>query len=163
MALQSRLSFLDLPRELRQHIIGYAFKDAAAKDHKFNDMIREPRLFYYLPRARDGEEYNSSPEDRALAKALGSIFGRRWFKFESSKIYAPNVSELATKLCSTHFEVVDDVLFIFEKTLKSFEIEEKTIVEATISECEAKADPQFHPELALSVNIRTFCLWTIGA
>lgn len=109
-------SLESLPRELRQHIFNLAFDDAAAQDHRLNELIRT------CIRRQDGLvrlEYDCVP---AWKKVLGDEC------CEWPIVHAPHISELATSLRATYPDFIDDVTYVLERILNDFDEEQDMTV-----------------------------------
>ncbi|QDS76442.1 hypothetical protein FKW77_004503 [Venturia effusa] len=139
MLIQSRSSLLDLPLEIRQHILGYIFEDALQKDNRFNNLIREPRLTEYYTRDRSTGR-GSAPTILALLGAfradadnvfLYSLFGATGATFDAANVHAPSIFQTATLIASTNDQLAGDMIYVLSQTLDSLERMQETEMNRT--------------------------------
>jgi hypothetical protein len=108
--MSSPLTLQDLPRELRQQILFFVFEDAIVQDVKFNMQIRRWFRDSYL-------------ELPSIRKTLLHSHP----KFVDAKtpltpcIRMPRMGTLASIFSSISREIAQDVSFVLEKSLGSFE------------------------------------------
>lgn len=145
MPIQSRPTLLNLPRELRQHILGYVFEDALEKDNRFNTLIREPRLESYRSRHFFARDFPPSDDETYELKrfirhmrSIFSIFKGKWTKFDTANIHAPNIFGAATLVSGISKEIADDMRFVLGQALNSLE----RMQEIEMAREEMKGDPK---------------------
>lgn len=112
----TRLFLLNLPRELRQHILSYVFEDAVEKDNLLNDFLRND--------LRHSVKFSKLPT--VLSGHLARV---RWLEFDPKKIYAPHIYNLANNLTSDHPEVATNVPFVLTVAMAAFEKNRKEVME----------------------------------
>lgn len=116
MPLPSRPFLLDLPRELRQHILSYVFEDAIEQDIHLNNFLR-----------------NDLRKDMRLSKITSVLSQQltrvRWLEFDSKKIYAPHIHDTAAILMSIQPEIADDLPFVSRLALDVFQKIQEEVME----------------------------------
>lgn len=111
-------SFLDLPRELRQMILGYTFENAIADDLRLNQMLKESWLHFYSRRPqRDGPGFVCDFWTWTTQQHLSCCSGIIDWK----KSYAVHISKWGKLLYSVHSDLTDDVSYTLCKALDRFE------------------------------------------
>ncbi|KAE9988371.1 hypothetical protein EG328_011131 [Venturia inaequalis] len=103
-------TLLTIPRELRQHILGYAFDDACEKDAKINDFLR------YIHATESKLPFCSQrPGLRQLFNGPRSIETNE----RPGPAFFPNLYHLALVLRLAIPELRDDMLYVLENALSA--------------------------------------------
>ncbi|RDI87294.1 hypothetical protein Vi05172_g2937 [Venturia inaequalis] len=115
MATKPPPTFLTLPRELRQQILRLAFDDALYNDHVLTAFLHRPEIWALGVR-----------REESMAWKMGGIRVVRgaW----STSTVAPRTYELARALLAVHEDIVEDVRYVLEKSIKKFEKGEEEAV-----------------------------------
>lgn len=142
MSLPSRPTLLNIPRELRQHILGYVFEDVIDMDNRFNGLLREPRLTYYRSRnfGRCGYRRDENDGEARIHNILylHSLFGGKWLKFDAANIYAPNIFRTAELVFAVNVEMADDVRYVLNQALRSLGRMQELAIAQDVPESESK-------------------------
>jgi hypothetical protein len=109
-------SLLDLPRELRQQILAYAFEDTVEKDIRLNMYLR----FYILP----GYYINDTPDwfEKLLLQDQGRAIDD-WSCVDIAKLhtFAPNIQKLASATSRLDPQLREDLTFVLKEHLIKLE------------------------------------------
>jgi hypothetical protein len=105
-------TFLGLPLELRQKILGYAFEDALAADVRINLWLRiNLRTMIYVAPLELIHLVDSGPSPYIKGHPID----------RESTLYAPTINDFASNLQQVHPRLASDMLYVLGKSLKGFE------------------------------------------
>lgn len=110
-------SLITIPRELRQRILAYAFDDMMEEDLKFNSDVRYISGMLYM---EEGSKYLTA--------------ATKHFVIESEKSFAVHTNNLASSLATALPDIVDDVMYVLDKTLADFEEENEMFFLITLNQ-----------------------------
>lgn len=121
--------FADLPRELRQSILRYAFEEAAQKDSEFNGHLEHDyvrcTIPSSLPLTMNIRTYTvactPAPRETTQLKFIRGtrteIENSKAYKGSQKEYFAPHIEMQATKLVASFSGHREDVLYVLDKTL----------------------------------------------